>query len=110
MTVMPAVHFTLSQIRSAAACPRIVHFDAADARERDLAQVSVTLIWRAGRDESTVCGTLFHIAIERFNRHAAADPAVAKLLSGAADAASLSQGLLSLVYRQHVDRETLFGK
>jgi CRISPR/Cas system-associated exonuclease Cas4 (RecB family) len=107
---MPPVHFTVSQIRSAAACPRIVYFDATDARMRDLRQVSVTRIWKAGRTESTACGTLFHAAIDRFNRQAVADPAVRELLSSAADRDALGQGLLTLVYRECVDREALFTR
>jgi CRISPR/Cas system-associated exonuclease Cas4 (RecB family) len=107
---MAAAHFTVSQIRSAAACPRLVYFDLTDARVRNLRQPSVTRIWKAGRNESAACGTIFHAAIERFNRHAGSDPAVHELLATAPDSATLSRGLLSIVYGQHVDRETLFNR
>jgi uncharacterized protein len=107
---MQADQFSVSRVRSAAACPRIIHFDAAEARERALPQVSVTRVWKAGRNEGTACGALFHSAIERFNRQVATDPAVFELLSATEDSAALAQALLSLVYRQHVDRETLFGR
>ena len=65
---MPATHFTVSQIRAAAACPRILYFDAADARARGLKQPAVTRIWKTAQEgEGAACGTLFHAAIERFN-------------------------------------------
>ena len=104
---MPPIHFSVSRVRSAAACPRVFYFDADDARARALGQVSVTRIWKAGRDEAAACGDLFHPAVERFNRQAAADPATREILSGPGDVATLGRDLLNLVYRQHVDREAL---
>src|SRR5437764_8810086 len=99
---MPATHFTVSQIRAAAACPRILYFDAADARARGLKQPGVTRVWKTGRDgEVAACGTLFHATIERFNGHAAADPAVRNLLDAAPDAAALADRLLAHVYQHH---------
>jgi CRISPR/Cas system-associated exonuclease Cas4 (RecB family) len=107
---MPAVHFTVSQIRSAAACPRIHYFDFTDARVRELKQISVTRIWKAGRTESMACGTLFHAAIDRFNRQAAKDPAVLELISKAVDRNALANGLLTIIYHQFVDRDALFNR
>jgi hypothetical protein len=108
---MPPVHFTVSQVRSAAACPRILYFDAADARARRLRQPSVTRVWKSGgSDFVTACGTLFHDAVEAFNDRAAQDPAVREMLAGATDARGLAQALLAHVYRQHVDHAALFQK
>src|SRR5437763_8687521 len=108
---MPATHFTVSQIRAAAACPRILYFDAADARARGLKQPAVTRVWKTAQDgEGAACGTLFHAAIERFNGHAAGDSAVRHLLDTVPDRTALFDGLLAHVYRQHVNTEALFQK
>jgi uncharacterized protein len=107
---MSAAHFTVTQIRLAAACPRLVYFDAAEARARSLRQAPVTRIWKSGLGEGTACGTLFHAAVDRFNRQAIGDARLGELFAGARDAAALAQGLLTLVYRQHVDRDALFAR
>lgn len=108
---MPPVHFTVSQIRLAAACPRILYFDAAHTRAQGLKQPVVTRIWKVGKDdESTACGSLFHAAVEQFNRHAADDPAVRQAVGAAADAPGLAQALLAHVYRNHVNRDALVQK
>lgn len=108
---MAPVHFTVTQIRSAAACPRILYFDAAQGRARGLPQPATSRIWKLGQDEeTTACGTLFHTAIEHFNGQAATDPALRALLTAPADSAALAQGLLALIYRNHVKREALFQK
>jgi DNA helicase HerA-like ATPase len=107
---MSAVHVTVSQVRLAAACPRLLYFDAADARARGLRQVPVTRIWKAGQGEATACGTLFHSAIDRFNRQAAGDPVMRELASQQRDPDGLAQALLAVVYRQYVDRAALFAR
>jgi hypothetical protein len=108
---MAPVHFTVTQIRAAAACPRILYFDAAHTRARRLQQPALTRIWKTGKKgEQTACGALFHAAIEQFNRQAAADPLVRQLLTTAPDRDALAQGFLTHVYRQHVDRDALFEK
>ena len=108
---MRPVHFTVSQVRSAAACPRILYFDAAHTKARKLKQPAVTRIWKAGEDdERTACGPLFHAAIERFNRRAAGDALVRQAVADALRAPAPAQELLRHVYEHHVNREALFGK
>jgi hypothetical protein len=108
---MPVTHFTVSQTRSATACPRILYFDSTSARRRGSRQPGVTRIWKTGKDdEKAACGSLFHAAIERFNRHAAAAPVVQQLLESSHHAPVLAQELLSHAYQQHVQRKTLFEK
>lgn len=108
---MPPFHVTVSQIRLAAACPRILYFDAEHTRERKLKQPSLSRIWKIGQDdERTACGSLFHAAIEQFNRQAARDPVVRQALAAAAGAAGVSRKLLAHVYRDHVNRDLLFQK
>jgi CRISPR/Cas system-associated exonuclease Cas4 (RecB family) len=106
---MPPVHFTVTQVRSAAACPRLLYFDAVRARGQKAP--AVTRIWKTGRDdEGSACGSLFHAAVERFNGQALHDPVVLQALRPGRDAADLARELLAHVYRQHVKRDALFGK
>jgi hypothetical protein len=109
---MPPSHFSVTQVRIAAACPRILYFDHDHTRRNNLKQPTVTRIWKAGaEDEATACGTLFHAAVEKFNREAAAGPEVRQLVADAAgDAAALAERLLGHVYRTCVNREALFEK
>lgn len=108
---MPIAHFTVTQVKTAAACPRILYFDAERTRGRNLKQPAVTRIWKAGKDdEATACGSLFHAAIEQFNRHAAADPAVRQLVESGLDSPRLTSALLGHVYDHHVNHEVLFQK
>jgi hypothetical protein len=108
---MPLTHFTVSQVRVAAACPRILYFDAAHTRAKKLKQPSVTRIWKAGKgDESTACGPLFHAAVERFNDKAVADATVRRLLEAAVDSSALAQELLAHVYQHYFNRKALFKK
>jgi hypothetical protein len=48
---MPLPHFTVSQVRVAAACPRILYFDVFHTRAKKLKQPSVTRVWKAGKGE-----------------------------------------------------------
>jgi CRISPR/Cas system-associated exonuclease Cas4 (RecB family) len=108
---MVPVHFTVTQIRSAAACPRVLYFDVAQGRILGLPQPTTSRIWKSGQDEeTTACGALFHTAVEHFNGQAARGPAVHALLTTSGDSETLAQGLLALIYRNHVKRETLFQK
>lgn len=108
---MAPVHFTVTQIRSAAACPRILYFDVEQSRSLGLSQAATSRIWKPGQDEeTTACGALFHAAVEHFNRQAATDPAVRALLSSSSNHEPIAQGLLTLLYRHHVKREPLFQK
>lgn len=104
-------HFTVTQVRVAATCPRILYFDAEQARRQGLSQPTSTRIWKASsEDQPTACGSLFHAAIENFNGQAARDPVVRQLLETAPDAAALAAGLLRHVYLHYVNQETLFQK
>ncbi len=108
---MPLAHFSVTQVRIAAACPRILYFDHSHTRANRLKQPTVTRIWKAGdADEVGACGTLFHAAVEKFNREAAAEPAVRQLVAGAGDPGALAQGLLAHFYRSCVNRDALFAK
>ncbi len=108
---MPLTHFTVSQVRVAAACPRILYFDAVHTRVQKLKQPSVTRIWKAGKgDEGAACGSLFHAAVERFNETARANAVVRRILESAVDSSALAQELVAHVYQHHVNRKALFKK
>jgi CRISPR/Cas system-associated exonuclease Cas4 (RecB family) len=108
---MPPVHFTVSQVRNAAACPRVLYFDAVRTRDDGLQQPSVSRLWKTGTgDETTACGSLFHAAVEQFNGKAARDDAVRQLLEADGEAGSLASQLLGHIYRNHVKRPSLFDK
>lgn len=106
---MPRVHFTVSQIRVAAACPRIFYFDIADTRRRKLRAPAVTRIWKSG-GEVTACGTLFHATVERFNAQAARDPVVRNLLGAESDAEAVAAGLVNHIYWNVLNRDALQEK
>ncbi|HXG11818.1 MAG TPA: helicase HerA-like domain-containing protein, partial [Gemmataceae bacterium] len=107
---MPIAHFTVSQVRVAAACPRILYFDAEHTRRHGLKQPSISRIWKTGEQEATACGSLFHAAIEQFNHHALAEPMVRRIVESDADAPRLTQELLGHIYDHHVNRAALFEK
>ena len=107
---MSPVRFTVSQVRVAASCPRILYFDAEQTRREGLKSPAVTRIWKAGGGETTACGPLFHATIEKFNGEAAADPAVGELLRTADGPAAIQQGLSNHVYWNYLNRDVLFEK
>ena len=101
---MALVSFSVSEVRVAATCPRITYFDAEHTRRNGLKNRSMTRLWKAGGDE-TACGTLFHNAVEAFNRQALDAPEVREALDleltqvarRNAVASGLGTGLMSLV-------------
>jgi CRISPR/Cas system-associated exonuclease Cas4 (RecB family) len=108
---MPITHFSVTQVRVAAACPRILYFDHEHTRRNNLKQPTQTRIWKAGAgDEASACGSLFHAAVEKFNRHAGADAEVRRLVTAAADAEALALELRRHLYRHCVNRDALFEK
>ncbi|WP_182870933.1 PD-(D/E)XK nuclease family protein [Rhodopirellula sp. JC639] len=62
------IHFTVTQVRQAAACPRLLHLDGLYTRQRKLKKPRVTRIWQeSGGHQVGALGTLFHQAVEKFN-------------------------------------------
>lgn len=105
---MNPLRLTVSQVRVAASCPRMAYFDAEHTRRHRLERPSVSRIWKVGRgDDVTGLGSLFHQAIEKFNRYAARSEKVRELLHSSEGTTALFQGLLSLIYAEYVNRERL---
>jgi hypothetical protein len=103
---MAPVSFSVSEVRVAATCPRITYFDAEHTRRNGLKSRSVTRLWKTGSDE-TACGTLFHNAVEAFNRRAFDAPEVRDALGGDPAPRALERLLRAYLNRQCVDLEAL---
>lgn len=107
---MPPVSFSVTEVRVAATCPRILYFDAEHTRRNTLKTRSVTRIWKDGDAATTACGTLFHHAVERFNRAAATASEVRQTLEEGSDHDAIERGLLQYFNLNCVDRKALAGK
>lgn len=102
---MPLAHFSVSQVRVAATCPRVFYFDS-----KQKGGTSTTLIWIHGAREATAAGQVFHHAIEKFNASVLKDEAVKSMLLETASPDGLQAKLLSYVYSHFVNREALLKK
>ena len=65
--------FSVSQVRSAATCPRIFYFDTIKSRAEGQGRTYVTRVWKSS-DRITACGSLFHNAVAQFQNRATTDP------------------------------------
>jgi uncharacterized protein len=105
---MPAT-FSVSEVRVAATCPRITYFDAEYARRNPLRKRCVTRLWKSGADE-TACGSLFHGAIETFNRLALDAAEVREALAGDSDPRAIERRLREYLNRHCVDLAALASR
>ena len=88
------VQFTVSQVRQAAACPRLLHLDAEHTRSNKLKTPRVTQIWQTSdRSDVGALGTLFHQAVENFNDTAVRSKPLNRLLSRRPTKSELSSTL-----------------
>ncbi|MCE9564506.1 MAG: PD-(D/E)XK nuclease family protein [Planctomycetes bacterium] len=109
---MPPVRFSVSQVCAAAACARILYFDAVHARTNLLPRPTVTRIWRPG-DDVTAAGSLFHAAVDAFHREHRrlfATPQLTALLTPMPSRDALAATLLQTFYWECVDRDALATK
>jgi hypothetical protein len=102
--------FSVSQVRSAASCPRLFYFDQLVSRQQSLKYPRVTRIWKRSDDRATACGSLFHASVEGFNRRAGRSQAVTRLLEKANTREGLAEKILHEVYTHDVDYEKLVTK
>lgn len=110
MSFLAPVHFTVSQVRVAASCPRILYFDSLDSRRRGLKTPRVTRIWEKGATESTAGGTLFHATVEKFNRLAGREDKVREIVRTSNSQQSLMQSLMIYLQRECLNRDLLMKK
>ncbi|HEY5955436.1 MAG TPA: helicase HerA-like domain-containing protein, partial [Polyangiaceae bacterium] len=104
---MSLAHFSVSQIRTAATCPRIHYFDVDDARRNGLASPRSTLVWIQGTQSKVAGGALFHNIVERFNRQAARAPEILSAIERSEGDVELRQSLLRFVNEHCIDLERL---
>lgn len=104
---MTLFHFNVTQLRTAATCPRIHYFDLIKARGEGLARPSPTLVWLPGSRAQTGGGALFHQVVERFNRMAATAPEVLQAVEQSEGQLQLKQALLRFVNTHCVDLSKL---
>ncbi|MBX6313604.1 MAG: PD-(D/E)XK nuclease family protein, partial [Isosphaeraceae bacterium] len=107
---MLPVSFSVSEVRVAATCPRILYFDAEHTRRHRLKAKSITRLWKEGAAAETACGSLFHNAIERFNREARRAPEVRAILEAASDATALQRRFLDFVNGRCIDLAALAAR
>lgn len=106
---MAPVTFSVSEVRVAATCPRITFFDAEHTRRNILRSRSVTRLWKAGGEE-TACGTLFHNAVEAFNRLALDASEIRDALGTASEPRVLEHRIREYMNRHCVDLDALAGR
>src|SRR5437762_3257216 len=106
---MAMATFSVSEVRVAANCPRIAYFDAEYTRRKALKNHAMTRLWKAG-DAGTACGSLFHNAVESFNRRALNAPEVRAALEGDADSRAIERRLREFLNRNCVNLDALAQK
>lgn len=110
VTFQAPVHFSVSQVRVAASCPRILHFDALDNQSRKLMTPRVTRIWEKGSTETTAGGSLFHATVEKFNRLAGRGDQVREIVRYSSSQKDLLQSLMIYLQKECLNLELLLKK
>ena len=106
--MVPAT-FSVSEVRVAATCPRISYFDAEYTRRKALKNRATTRLWKAG-DVETACGSLFHNAVESFNKRALDAPEVRVALEGDPHPNAIERELREFLNRNCVNLDALAQK
>lgn len=101
--------FSVSEVRVASTCPRISYFDAETARRKGPKSRAMTRLWKSG-DADTACGSLFHNAIEAFNRRALDAPEIGAVIAGEPVARTIEQGLRAFLNANCVNLDSLASK
>jgi uncharacterized protein len=110
VSFLAPVHFTASQVRVAASCPRILYFDALENRRRNRATPRITRIWEQGESEATAGGSLFHATVEKFNRLAAKGDAVRQIVRQSSSRDELLQSAMAFLRSDCLNRGQLLRK
>ncbi|WP_020469074.1 helicase HerA-like domain-containing protein [Zavarzinella formosa] len=107
---MPPVHFNVTQVCVASTCPRILYFDAVQAKTNPAARP--TRLWRQG-DEGSAAGGLFHNSVDVFHREHRrlfALPELVAVLTPKPNRDAVAAAILSVFYWECVDHEALAAK
>ncbi len=110
MSFLAPVHFTASQVRVAASCPRILYFDALENRRRNPATPRITRIWEKSESEATAGGSLFHATVEKFNRLAATGDAVRQVVRRSSGRDELLQSAMAFLRSDCLNQDQLLRK
>ena len=110
MPFLAPVHFTVSQIRVAASCPRILYFDSLENRRRKLITPRITRIWEKGDSETTAGGSLFHATVEKFNRLAGKGDAVRQIVQRTSSKDELLHSIMAFLRKECLNRSQLLKK
>lgn len=93
--------FTVSQVRQAAACPRLLHLDAEATRTKSLRRPRVTRIWQnADNPTDFALGNVFHRAVEKFTDSATRSKKLHSVLEKSSGIKDLGKHLQQLVNAQ----------
>ena len=106
---MAPATFSVSEVRVAATCPRVSYFDAETTRRKGLKTRSMTRLWKAG-DVETACGSLFHNAVEAFNRRGLEAHEVRAAIEGNPDPRTIEQRLRAYLNAHCVNLDSLSQK
>lgn len=107
---MALYHFSVTQLRTAATCPRIHYFDHERARREQLGTIRPTLVWLPGSEARVGGGTLFHRVVERFNQRARAAPEIQRALDECEGAEALRQAFLRYANTNCIDLAKLAAR
>lgn len=100
---VPPLRVTVSQARLAAACPRLAYFDMDNARGPRHRRRSAARFWKNCEGQGVVgLGSLFHAAVERFQRHALRESQLRTWIASARSVDAITQPLLMHIYRSHL--------
>ncbi|WP_425615847.1 PD-(D/E)XK nuclease family protein [Anatilimnocola sp. NA78] len=109
--------FSVSEARTAIACPRIFYFDEVRYRTTKPKTKRLTRIWTGSRGAATGCGTLFHHTIEKFNASAVSAQDVREILTASAAipvaterSRYLFENLKRFIVQNCLNRKTLASK
>jgi hypothetical protein len=101
-------HYTVTQLRLGATCPRVHYFDAERARDKPGSKRRMTLLWKQGGVPAG--GALFHRSIEKFTRLAARAPEVLAALQSVAVPSELHEALARYFWQECLPPATLASK
>lgn len=108
---MAIATFSVSEVRVAATCPRISYFDAEYTRRKGLKNRAMTRLWKASDAQvETACGSLFHNAVEAFNKKALDAPDVRDALGGDPNPRLIEKPLRAFLNRNCVNLDSLYAK
>lgn len=104
------LRLSVSQVRIAAACPRLAYFDAEYTRRHRRHHPRVSRLWKRVDEGGIVgLGAMFHQAVERFHQQARRDDQLLQCLESTPVVERFAQQLFLQLYRSTVPHKRLFA-